>query len=114
MLREFTPVVTIDGPDGIVMDNEGADHLRGGESPMLTGVCLGTSLELLADLAAATTDYGGSLSRVLTLPCDRRGNLRGRTPQNILSVPARSWHVSQPTFPESRPPFPALKKRPDL
>ncbi|WP_026264412.1 Y-family DNA polymerase [Rhizobium leguminosarum] len=38
MLRQYTPVVAIDGRDGIVMDTEGADHLRGGELPMLTGL----------------------------------------------------------------------------
>ena len=38
MLRQYTPVVAIDVPDGIVMDTEGADHLRGGELPMLTGL----------------------------------------------------------------------------
>jgi protein ImuB len=38
MLRQYTPVVATDSPDGIVMDTEGADHLRGGELPMLTGL----------------------------------------------------------------------------
>lgn len=38
MLRQYTPVVAIDGRDGIVMDTEGADHLRGGELLMLTGL----------------------------------------------------------------------------
>lgn len=38
MLRQYSPVVAMDGPDGIVMDTEGADHLRGGELAMLTGL----------------------------------------------------------------------------
>ena len=38
MLRQYTPVVAMDRPNGIVMDTEGADHLRGGELPMLTGL----------------------------------------------------------------------------
>jgi protein ImuB len=38
MLRQYTPVVAMDSPAGIVMDTEGADHLRGGELLMLTGL----------------------------------------------------------------------------
>ncbi|MBY5502355.1 DNA polymerase Y family protein [Rhizobium leguminosarum] len=38
MLRQYTPVVAMDRPAGIVMDTEGADHLRGGELLMLTGL----------------------------------------------------------------------------
>lgn len=38
MLRQYTPIVATDLPHGLVMDTEGADHLRGGELPMLTGL----------------------------------------------------------------------------
>ncbi len=38
MLRQYSPVVTIDGIDGIVLDTEGADHLQGGEEMMLSGM----------------------------------------------------------------------------
>jgi len=34
----YSPIVAVDGIDGLVMDTEGADHLQGGEEPMLTGV----------------------------------------------------------------------------
>ena len=37
-LSQYSPIVAIDGTDGIVMDTEGADHLQGGELPMLTGI----------------------------------------------------------------------------
>lgn len=37
-LRQYSPVVAVDGTDGIVMDTEGADHLRGGEEMMVTGL----------------------------------------------------------------------------
>lgn len=37
-LRQYSPVVAIDGTDGIVIDTEGADHLRGGEELMITGL----------------------------------------------------------------------------
>jgi protein ImuB len=34
-LGQYSPVVAMDPPDGIVMDTEGADHLQGGEEIML-------------------------------------------------------------------------------
>ncbi|EJC80242.1 nucleotidyltransferase/DNA polymerase involved in DNA repair [Rhizobium leguminosarum bv. trifolii WSM2297] len=37
-LTVYSPIVAVDGIDGIVMDTEGADHLQGGEEPMLTRV----------------------------------------------------------------------------
>ena len=38
MLRQYTPIVAMDLPDGLIMDTEGADHLRGGERMMLTEI----------------------------------------------------------------------------
>ncbi len=37
-LRQYSPIVAVDQTDGIVMDTEGADHLQGGEVPMVTGI----------------------------------------------------------------------------
>jgi protein ImuB len=37
-LTQYSPIVAVDGTNGIVMDTEGADHLQGGEDPMLTGI----------------------------------------------------------------------------
>lgn len=37
-LSQYSPIVAVDAPDGIVMDTEGADHLQGGELPMVTGI----------------------------------------------------------------------------
>lgn len=37
-LTQYSPVVAMDAPDGIVMDTEGADHLQGGEERMLSGI----------------------------------------------------------------------------
>jgi protein ImuB len=37
-LTQYSPIVAMDAPDGIVMDTEGADHLQGGEQLMLSGI----------------------------------------------------------------------------
>jgi len=38
VLSQYSPIVAMDAPDGIVMDTEGADHLQGGERLMLSGI----------------------------------------------------------------------------
>ena len=37
-LTVYSPIVAVDGPDGVVLDTEGADHLQGGEASMLAGI----------------------------------------------------------------------------
>lgn len=37
-LKHYSPIVAVDGQDGIVIDSEGADHLRGGEMMMATEI----------------------------------------------------------------------------
>jgi protein ImuB len=37
-LRQYSPVVGVDGTDGLVIDTEGADHLRGGEELLVSGL----------------------------------------------------------------------------
>ncbi|AMD56885.1 nucleotidyltransferase [Agrobacterium tumefaciens] len=37
-LSQYSPIVAVDGTDGIVLDTEGADHLQGGELPMVTKI----------------------------------------------------------------------------
>lgn len=38
MLRQYSPIVAIDGGDGLVLDTEGADHLQGGEELLISGI----------------------------------------------------------------------------
>lgn len=37
-LSQYSPIVAVDAPNGIVMDTEGADRLQGGEERMLTSI----------------------------------------------------------------------------
>ncbi|NTE35212.1 Y-family DNA polymerase [Agrobacterium tumefaciens] len=55
-LGHYSPIVAVDGIDGIVMDTEGADHLQGGEMPMITGIVnLFRGRKLTAKVAIADT-----------------------------------------------------------
>ncbi|TMV20065.1 DNA polymerase Y family protein [Rhizobium sp. Td3] len=59
-LRQYSPVVAVDGADGIVMDTEGADHLRGGEEVMISGLVNVLRSRGLTVRAAVTDSWGAS------------------------------------------------------
>lgn len=59
-LRQYSPVVALDGADGIVMDTEGADHLRGGEEVMISGLVNVLRSRGLTARAAVTDSWGAS------------------------------------------------------
>jgi len=56
LMQRVSPMVAVDPPDGVVIDSTGADHLHGGEEPMLE-VLLGrlTLSGITARLAVADT-----------------------------------------------------------
>lgn len=55
-LGHYSPIVAVDGIDGLVLDTEGADHLQGGELPMITGIVnMFHSRKLTAKVAIADT-----------------------------------------------------------
>ena len=80
----FTPLVTLDAPDGLLLDITGAAHLFGGEAAMLAhvtgliarqgfavrGAIAGTSLaaHALARFAPAIVPPGGEAERIAPLP----------------------------------------------
>lgn len=60
LLRNYTPIVTTDGIDGLVMDTEGADHLRGGEHLMLSEIVNRLRGRGLSARAAVSDTWGAS------------------------------------------------------
>lgn len=73
-LRLYSPIVSVDAPDGIVIDTTGADHLHGGEETMLTRLverfkAAGTAAR------AAVADSWGAAHAVARL---------GRTPVTVI------------------------------
>ncbi len=59
-LSQYSPVVAMDPPDGIVMDTEGADHLQGGEELMLSGLVNRFRGRGLATRAAIADTWGAA------------------------------------------------------
>ena len=66
-LRQYSPVVAIDGTDGLVIDTEGADHLQGGEALLLSGLANRLRARGLTARAAVADSWGAAhaLARLL-------------------------------------------------
>lgn len=56
----FSPIVTSDPPDGIVIDSTGADHLHGGEAAMLEGLIGRLAMSGVAAQAAIADSWGAA------------------------------------------------------
>lgn len=59
-LTLYSPIVAVDGLDGIVMDTEGADHLQGGELPMVTRIANQFMAKKLTARVAVADSWGAA------------------------------------------------------
>lgn len=59
-LRHYSPVVSVDGTDGIAMDTEGADHLQGGEELLISGLVNRLRARGLTARAAVADTWGAA------------------------------------------------------
>jgi protein ImuB len=95
-LTQYSPIVAMDAPDGIVMDTEGADHLRGGELPLLTGIVnLFHAKGLTARVAVADT-WGAAHAcaratkrEVIIVPRGQVVKAVERLPLSLLRLPEK-------------------------
>ena len=60
VLQRFSPIVAVDGPDGIVIDSTGADHLHGGEAAMLDALVGRLTFSGVAARAAVADTWGAA------------------------------------------------------
>jgi protein ImuB len=59
-LTKYSPIVAVDGLNGIVLDTEGADHLQGGELPMATKIANQFLAKRLAARVAIADTWGAA------------------------------------------------------
>ena len=103
-LRQYSPVVAVDGADGIVMDTEGADHLQGGEALLISGLVNGLRGRGLTARAAVADTWGaahavtrltsaettvvplGGVAKAVTAPADPLSASRRRIRSMALRV----------------------------
>lgn len=60
MLQRYAPIVSVDAPDGIVIDSTGADHLHGGEAAMLSGLIERLASDGIQARAAIADTWGAA------------------------------------------------------
>lgn len=60
VLQRIAPIVAVDGPDGIVIDSTGADHLHGGEAAMLDALVGRLTFSGITARAAVADTWGAA------------------------------------------------------
>lgn len=95
-LTQYSPLVAIDAPDGIVMDTEGADHLQGGEQNMLTATANRfrakslTARVAIADTWGAARACARAIAReTVIVPKGETARVVERLPISLLRLPEK-------------------------
>lgn len=93
-LTRYSPVVALDPPDGIVMDTEGADHLQGGEGPMLSGLVNSFRAKGLAARAAVADSWGAAHALARSIGNETSVVAPGRTVDAVTDLPIASLRLN--------------------
>ncbi|YCI06751.1 DNA polymerase Y family protein (plasmid) [Ensifer sp. D2-11] len=96
-LSQYSPVVAMDPPDGIVMDTEGADHLQGGEDLMLSGLVNRLRGRGLAAHAAIADTWGAAHALARTTDRETIIVTRGETDKAVNRLPLSSLRLPAET-----------------
>jgi protein ImuB len=93
-LRRYSPIVAVDGGDGIVMDTTGADHLKGGEEAMLAQLVQRFAASDTAARAAVADSWGAAhavarfgRTPVTVVPPGQTGHRLAHFPIGSLRLP---------------------------
>jgi protein ImuB len=96
-LSQYSPIVAVDAPDGIVMDTEGADHLQGGEELMLSGIANRFRDRGLTARVAVADTWGAALAcaraiarETVIVPRGQIGRAVERLPISLLRLPGKT------------------------
>jgi protein ImuB len=96
-LTQYSPIVAVDGTDGIVLDTEGADHLQGGELPMITKISNQflarklTARVAIADTWGAAHACARAISReTVIVPIGKTVTAVEKLPITLLRLPEKT------------------------
>ncbi|MBX4899426.1 MULTISPECIES: Y-family DNA polymerase [Rhizobium] len=92
-LSQYSPVVAMDPPDGIVMDTEGADHLQGGEELMLSGLVNRFRGRGLSARAAIADTWGAAHALARATSCETVIVGGGETAKAVNRLPLSSLRL---------------------
>ncbi|MGW9232837.1 Y-family DNA polymerase [Pseudorhizobium sp. NPDC055634] len=95
-LRQYSPIVAVDGTDGIVLDTEGADHLQGGELPMVAKICNQFRGRKLTARVAVADTWGAAhacaraiVRETVVVPREETARAVERLPISLLRLPEK-------------------------
>ncbi|RUM08323.1 Y-family DNA polymerase [Rhizobium chutanense] len=97
-LSQYSPVVAMDPPDGIVMDTQGADHLQGGEEPMLSGLVNRFRARGLPARAVIADTWGAAFGLARSMTAETKVVPIGKTADAIARLPISSLRLSPETI----------------
>ncbi len=97
-LSQYSPVVAIDPPDGIVMDTEGADHLQGGEELMLSGLVNRFRGRGLLARAVVADTWGAAFGLARSMTAETKVVPLGKTADAVIRLPLSSLRLSAETI----------------
>ncbi|MGO7847580.1 DNA polymerase Y family protein [Rhizobium ruizarguesonis] len=96
-LSQYSPVVAVDPPDGIVMDTEGADHLQGGEELMLSGLVNRFRARGLLARAVVADTWGAAFGLSRSMTAETKVVPLGKTADAVARLPLSSLRLSAET-----------------
>lgn len=97
VLTQYSPIVAMDPPDGIVMDTEGADHLQGGEAPMLSRLVNSFRAKRLVARAAVADSWGAAHALARSMSGETHIVHRGETAQAVCQLPIGTLRLDAKT-----------------
>ncbi|MGO7242871.1 DNA polymerase Y family protein [Rhizobium ruizarguesonis] len=97
-LSQYSPVVAVDPPDGIVMDTEGADHLQGGEELMLSGLVNRFRARGLPARAVVADTWGAAFGLARSMTAETKVVPLGKTADAVARLPLSSLRLSAETI----------------
>lgn len=92
-LTQYSPIVAMDPPDGIVMDTEGADHLQGGEEPMLSRLVNSFRARGLPARAVVADTRGAAHALARSISGETLVIPNGRTGESVVRLPITSLRL---------------------
>ncbi|UWU29151.1 DNA polymerase Y family protein [Rhizobium sp. WSM1274] len=93
-LSQYSPIVAIDPPDGIVMDTEGADHLQGGEALTLSGLVNRFRARGLPARAVIADTWGAAFGLARSMTAETKVIPAGKTADAVARLPLSSLRLS--------------------
>ncbi len=98
MLRQYSPIVAIDGKDGLVLDTEGADHLRGGEDLLISGIANKLRSRGLTARAAVADTWGAAHAITRMISADTTVVPVGGVAKAVFDLPIHCLRLPDDTI----------------